>query len=72
MQFGLGGAAYEIELSKKNARAFRKQLVPYIEHAREAGPVPRRRPEPAPARSPPAFTASQQRAARPLRLPAHA
>ena len=44
VQFGLGGAAYEIDLSKKNARAFRKRLGPYIEHARKAGPAPRRRP----------------------------
>ena len=44
VQFGPGGAAYEIDLSNKNARAFRKQLAPYIEHARKAGPAPRRRP----------------------------
>jgi hypothetical protein len=44
VQFGLGGAAYEIDLTKKNARAFRKKLAPYIEHARKAGPAPRRRP----------------------------
>jgi len=44
VQFGLDGAAYEIDLSAKNARAFRKRLAPYIEHARKAGPAPRRRP----------------------------
>ncbi len=44
VRFGFGGAAYEIDLSTKNARAFRKRLAPYIEHARKAGPAPRRRP----------------------------
>jgi Lsr2 protein len=29
------GAAYEIDLSTKNAAAFRKQLAPYREHARK-------------------------------------
>ena len=43
VQFGLGGAAYEIDSSKKNARAFRKQLARCIEHARKPGPAPRRR-----------------------------
>ena len=37
VRFGLGGAEYEIDLSKKNARAFRKHLAPFIEHARKAG-----------------------------------
>jgi hypothetical protein len=44
VRFGLGGGAYEIDLSKKNARAFRKQFAPFIEHARKAGRGPRRRP----------------------------
>jgi len=44
VRFGLAGAHYEIDLSKKNARAFRRKLAPYIEHARKAGPAPRRRP----------------------------
>jgi nucleoid-associated protein Lsr2 len=44
VRFGLGGTEYEIDLSKKNARAFRKQLAPYIEHARKAGRGQRRRP----------------------------
>ena len=43
VRFGLGGAEYEIDLSKKNARAFRKQLAPFIEHARKAGRGQRRR-----------------------------
>jgi hypothetical protein len=33
VRFGLGGAEYEIDLSKKNATAFRRQLAPFIEHA---------------------------------------
>ena len=42
--FGLGGADYEIDLSTKNANAFRRQLAPFIGHARRAGRGPRRRP----------------------------
>ena len=37
MRFGLGGFDYEIDLSKKNAAAFRKKIAPYIGHARKAG-----------------------------------
>ncbi len=37
MQLGFGGAAYEIDLSSKSAGAFRRQLAPFIEHARKAG-----------------------------------
>lgn len=44
VRFGFGGAAFEIDLSAKNARAFRKQLAPYIEHARRAGRAQPRRP----------------------------
>jgi nucleoid-associated protein Lsr2 len=36
VRFGFGGADYEIDLSKKNAAALRKQLAPLIEHARKA------------------------------------
>jgi hypothetical protein len=43
VRFAIGGAEYEIDLSKKNARAFRKQLAPFIEHARRAGRGQRRR-----------------------------
>jgi nucleoid-associated protein Lsr2 len=43
MRFGIGGSEYEIDLSEKNARAFRKQLAPFIEHARRAGRGQRRR-----------------------------
>jgi hypothetical protein len=44
VRFGLSGAEYEIDLSKKNAAAFRKQLAPFIEHARKAGRGQGRRP----------------------------
>jgi Lsr2 len=44
VRFGLGGTEYEIDLSKKNAKAFRKQLAPFIDHARKAGRGQRRRP----------------------------
>lgn len=43
IRFGLGGFEYEIDLSKKNASAFRKQLTPFVEHARRAGREQRRR-----------------------------
>jgi len=43
VRFEVGGAEYEIDLSKKNARTFRKQLAPYLEHARRAGRGQRRR-----------------------------
>jgi hypothetical protein len=36
VRFGLEGADYEIDLSGKNASAFRKQLAPFIAHARKA------------------------------------
>jgi hypothetical protein len=44
LRFGLGGAQYEIDLNKRNAKAFRQQLAPYLEHARRAGTGQRRRP----------------------------
>ena len=37
VRFGLDRWEYEIDLNKKNAKRFRKQLAPYIEHARKAG-----------------------------------
>ncbi len=43
VRFGLGGAEYEIDLNKKNARAFRRQLAPFVGHARKAGRGQRRR-----------------------------
>ena len=42
VRFGVGRTQYEIDLSKKNARAFRKQLAPFVEHARRAGRGQRR------------------------------
>src|SRR5262249_19358936 len=42
VRFGLGGAQYEIDLSTKNARAFRRQLAPFVEHARRVGRGQRR------------------------------
>ena len=44
VRFGLGGTEYEIDLSTKNAAAFRQQLAPFIEHARRTGRGQRRRP----------------------------
>ena len=43
IRFAFGGAEYEIDLSTKNATAFRKKLAPFIEHARKAGRGQRRR-----------------------------
>jgi hypothetical protein len=43
VRFGLDGSHYEIDLSAKNATAFRRQLAPFIGHARKAGRDPRRR-----------------------------
>jgi Lsr2 len=43
VKFGLGGSDYEIDLSTKNASAFRQRIAPYIEHARKAAGGPRRR-----------------------------
>ena len=44
VRFGVDSAEYEIDLSKKNAAAFRKKLAPFIDHARRAGRGQRRRP----------------------------
>jgi Lsr2 len=44
LRFGLGGVEYEIDLSKRNASKFRRQIAPYIEHARKPGRGQRRRP----------------------------
>ena len=43
VRFGFDGGDYEIDLSTKNATAFRRQLTPYIEHGRRTGRGPRRR-----------------------------
>ncbi len=42
VRFGIGGAEYEIDLSRQNARAFRRKLAPFVEHARKAGRGQRR------------------------------
>jgi hypothetical protein len=43
VRFGLGGTEYEIDLSTKNAAAFRGKLAPFTGHARKAGRGQRRR-----------------------------
>jgi len=43
LRFGLGGMEYEIDLSKRNASRFRRQVAPYVEHAHKAGRGQRRR-----------------------------
>jgi Lsr2 len=43
LQFEIAGSEYEIDLSKKNAAKFRRQLGPFIEHARKARRGPSRR-----------------------------
>ena len=60
--FGVDGASYEIDLSKKNATALRKAVADFVEHGRrvKAGsapaskaqrrPVPRQGPDPAAVR----------------------
>lgn len=37
VSFALDGAAYEIDLSKKNAQKFRDSLASYVDKARRAG-----------------------------------
>jgi Lsr2 len=43
IRFAIGGTGYEIDLSKNHATAFRRQLTPFIEHARAASRGQRRR-----------------------------
>jgi hypothetical protein len=43
VRFGIGGVEYEIDLSKKNATAFRRKVAPFVEHARKSGRGLRRR-----------------------------
>ncbi len=43
VRFAIGGTGYEIDLRASNAAAFRRQLAPFIAHARKAGQGPRRR-----------------------------
>jgi hypothetical protein len=44
VRFAIGGTEYEIDLSTENAAAFRRQLAPFIDHARKTGRGPRRPP----------------------------
>ena len=48
VRFGLDGAEYEIDLSRQNARAFRREFASFLVHARRAEQGRRR-----PARSSP-------------------
>jgi hypothetical protein len=50
VRFGFDGSDYEIDLSKRNAAKFRRQLEPFIDHARRAGRGQRRRPARTPSR----------------------
>ena len=43
LRFAFDGTGYEIDLNAKNGTAFRKQLAPYVEHARKTGRAPARR-----------------------------
>jgi hypothetical protein len=43
VRFGFDGTDYEIDLSGKHAGSLRKQLAPFIGHAREVGRGPSRR-----------------------------
>lgn len=40
LRFGIGSAEYEIDLSEKNATRFRRQMEPFIEHARRSSRRP--------------------------------
>jgi hypothetical protein len=57
LQFGIDGREYEIDLSRKNAARLRKQIAPFIEHARRAGRRARR----------PVRTAASRRRSRDIR-----
>ena len=50
VQFRLGSVEYEIDLNAKNASRFRKQMAPFIDHARKAGRGQRRPARPASVR----------------------
>ena len=57
VRFGLDGAEYEIDLSGKNARKFRKRLAPFVEHAHRVAAGQRR----------PARTAASRQRSRDIR-----
>jgi hypothetical protein len=52
VRFGFDGSDYEIDLSNRNAAKFRRQLEPFIDHARRAGRGQRRRPARTPSLEP--------------------
>lgn len=57
VRFGVGGADYEIDLSEKNAAKLRRQLAPFVDHARRASGQPHR----------PVRTAASRRRSRDIR-----
>ena len=62
VRFGVGGADYEIDLSEKNAAKLRRQLAPFVDHARRASGQPHR----------PVRTAASRRRSRDIRAWAQA
>jgi len=62
VRFGVGGSEYEIDLSEKNAAKLRKQLAPFVDHARRASGQGRR----------PVRTAASRRRSRDIRAWAQA
>lgn len=58
LRFSLAGADYDIDLNAGNAAAFRRQLAPFIDHARTSAMRKRRRP---------ARTASSRRRSKAIR-----
>jgi hypothetical protein len=44
VRFALAGSEFEIDLSERNARKFRQQITPFLEHARRAGKIGGTRP----------------------------
>jgi hypothetical protein len=61
VRFGFEGTDYEMDLSAKNARAFRAKLAPFVEHARKAGRGPARKAGRGPARRTSRTSAGRQR-----------
>ncbi len=59
VEFGLDGAAYQIDLSEENAERLRDALAEYVEHARRSGG--RKRANARPATSRPVRPASADR-----------
>jgi hypothetical protein len=44
LRFSFAGGDYEIDLNNANASAFRRQIAPFIDHARRSATRQRRRP----------------------------